>query len=107
MAGSGSYGSPPASPSGKGGGYNDPVPMWTEDPGAGAGTGGVMNSRVGGSGGGRLWSNSSTVEGSQRIDFFSGPDPSCRVSFFLMARTCKVGLGKMKAFIHRAEEVLH
>jgi hypothetical protein len=37
------------------------------------------------------------VEGSWRIDFFSGLDPSSCVSFFLTATTCEVGLRERKA----------
>jgi hypothetical protein len=59
-----------------------------------------MGARVEGYGGGRSWSNRSTVEGSWRIDFFSGLDPSSSFSFYLMARTCEVGLVGKRAFIH-------
>ena len=58
-----------------------------------------MRARVGGYGGGGSWSNRSAVEGSWRINFFSGPDLSSLSSFFLKARTCEVGLGEIKAFI--------
>jgi hypothetical protein len=98
MAGPGRWGSP-VPPSGKGG-YNSPGPIWAKDPGASAGSGGAKGARVGGCGGVGSWSNRSIVEGSWRIDFFSGPDPSSHVSFFLKARTFEVGLGERKAFIH-------
>jgi hypothetical protein len=55
-----------------------------------------MVARVGGYGVGGSWS---ADERSWRIDFFSGKDPSSPTFFFLMARTCEIGLGK-KAFIH-------
>jgi hypothetical protein len=55
----------------------------------------------GGKGGGYRgvgsWSNMFAVEGSWRIDFFSGLDPSSCVSFFLTATTCEVGLRERKA----------
>jgi hypothetical protein len=81
--------------------------MWAEDSGASAGTGRAMGARVVGCGGGGSWSNRSIVEGSWRINFFSGSDPSSHVSFFLVARTYKVGLGERKAFIHGRWGVLH
>ena len=52
-----------------------------------------MRVRVGRYGGGGSWSNRSAGERSWRIDFFSGLDPSSHASFFLMARTCEMGLG--------------
>jgi hypothetical protein len=38
------------------------------------------------------------LQGLRRINFFLGPDPSSRVSFFLTARICEVDLGE-KVFI--------
>jgi hypothetical protein len=61
--------------------------MWAKVPGAGAVTVRVMWARIGGYGSGGSWSNRSAVEGSWRINFFSGMDPSSHTSFFLMART--------------------
>jgi hypothetical protein len=42
-----------------------------------------------------------TVEGSWKIDFFSGLNPSSCVSIFLKARTCEVSLGERKALVGR------
>ena len=50
MAGPGSWRSPPAPPSGKGG-YNGPGLKWAEHPGTATGTGGTMGTRVGRFGG--------------------------------------------------------
>jgi hypothetical protein len=49
--GPGSWGSPPAPPSGKGR-YNGSGSVWAKDPGASAGTGRTMGTRIGGYGGG-------------------------------------------------------
>jgi hypothetical protein len=43
------------------------------------------------------WSNRSVVEESWRIRSFLGLDLFSHASFFLRARTCEVGLGKIKA----------
>ena len=93
MARPGSWESPAAPPSSKGE-YNDPGSIWAEDPGASGRAGRAMEARVGGYGEGAPWCNRSAVEGSQRIDFFSGLDTSSRASFVLKARTCEMGLGK-------------
>ena len=101
MAGRESWGSLPAPPSSKGR-YNGPSPTWAENPRAGASTGSTRGARVGGHGEGGSWSNRSIFEGSWRIDFFSGLDPSSHASFFLMARTCEVGLRERKVFIYES-----
>ena len=88
------------------GGCNGPSLLWAEDPGTSTCTGGAMRVRVGRYGGGSSWSNRSAVEGSWGIDF-SDPDPSSCASFFLMDKTCEVGLGERKTFIHGCGLVFH
>jgi hypothetical protein len=46
----------------------------------------------------------SSVQGSWKVNFFSGLDPSSHFPFFLMARTYEVDLGERKPFIHHVWE---
>jgi hypothetical protein len=94
--------SPPIPPSSEGG-YDGLCLVWAEDPRTGTGTGRAMGPRVGRFGERGSWSNRSAVEESWRVRSFSGPDLSSRASFFLMARTCEVGLGKERLSSVRGE----
>lgn len=91
--------SSPALPSSKGG-CNGSGLTWAEDPRTSTGAGGAMGARLWRFGGGGSWSNRSAVEDSWRIKSFSGPDLLSHASFFLVTRTCKVGLGKARLFIY-------
>ena len=70
--------------------------MKVEDPRTGTGAGRAMGARVERFGGRGSWNNRSAVGESWKIRSFSDQDLSSRASFFLMARTCEVGLGKAR-----------